>query len=130
MMDHRADIADINELLARYCNRLDRSDHRCWAELFTSDGQFEVYGRAFEGTEGLTAMSEAAPSGLHMAGAPIIEWEGEDARVQQSFFFVDQVTRESRIGYYDDLVVRTPDGWRIAVRRSTFLTPQGPSDRP
>jgi hypothetical protein len=130
MTGHTDDTADINELLALYCNRLDRSDHQGWAELFAPDGRFEVYGRSFAGTDGLMAMSEAAPAGLHLAGAPIIEQDGDCATVQQSFLFVDQVTRESRIGYYDDQLVRTADGWRFAVRRSTFLTPQGPSDRP
>jgi hypothetical protein len=130
MTDRSDAITSINELLARYTNRLDRGDHLGWAELFISDGKFEVYGRAFEGTEGLRAMSESAPAGLHLSGAPIIVQEGDHATVQQSFLFVDQVTRESRIGFYDDQLVRTPNGWRFAVRRSTFLTPHGASDRP
>jgi hypothetical protein len=130
LSDRGDDIASITELLALYTNRLDRSDHRGWAELFTPDGRFEVYGRAFEGTEGLVSMSEAAPNGLHLSGAPIIKLEGDQASVQQSFLFVDQVTRESRIGFYDDQLTRTPKGWRFAVRRSTFLTPKGASDRP
>jgi len=130
MTDHSDDISSINELLALYTNRLDRNDHQGWAELFTSDGRFEVYGRAFEGTEGLVGMSEAAPSGLHLSGAPVIHLEGDHASVEQSFLFVDQVTRESRIGFYDDQLVRTPNGWRFSVRRSTFLTPHGASDRP
>ncbi len=130
MTEHSDDLSSINELLALYTNRLDRSDHHGWADLFTPDGRFEVYGRAFEGTEGLVAMSEAAPSGLHLSGAPVIHVEGDHASVEQSFLFVDQVTRESRIGFYDDQLVRTPSGWRFAVRRSTFLTPHGASDRP
>ena len=130
MSDPAQDIADIGALLALYTNRLDRGDHRGWAELFTSDGRFEVYGRTFDGTEGLTAMSEAAPAGLHLSGAPVISLEGNRASVEQSFLFVDQVTRESRIGFYDDELVRTAAGWRFARRRSTFLTPKGVSDRP
>ena len=130
MTDSSEDSTSINELLALYTNRLDRGDHQGWADLFTSDGKFEVYGRAFEGTERLIAMSEAAPAGLHLSGAPIIVQEGDHATVQQSFLFVDQVTRESRIGFYDDRIVRTPNGWRFAVRRSTFLTAHGASDRP
>lgn len=130
MTERSDDIASITELLALYTNRLDRNDHRGWAELFTSDGRFEVYGRAFEGTEGLVAMSEAAPHGLHLSGAPVINLDGDHASVQQSFLFVDQVTRDTRIGFYDDQLARTPNGWRFTVRRSTFLTPQGASDRP
>ncbi len=124
------DLAEINELLARYSNRLDRSDHIGWVDLFTTDGRFEVYGRSFDGHDGLLRMAEGAPPGLHLTSAPLIELDGEGASVQQSFLFVDQVTRDTRIGWYDDQLVRTSMGWRFRVRRSTFLTPDGPADRP
>jgi hypothetical protein len=124
------DLAEINELLARYSNRLDRSDHVGWVDLFTADGRFEVYGRSFEGHDGLLRMAEGAPPGLHLTSAPLIELDGEGASVQQSFLFVDQATHDTRIGWYDDQLVRTSVGWRFRVRRSTFLTPDGPSDRP
>lgn len=124
------DTADITALLVQYCHRLDHADHQGWVDLFTPDGRFEVYGRAFEGSTGLLGMAEGAPPGLHMASPPVITVDGDRATVQQSFLFVDQVTRETRIGWYDDVILRTPDGWRIQVRRSTFLTPSGPSDRP
>lgn len=124
------DLAEINELLARYSNRLDRSDHFGWVDLFTADGRFEVYGRSFDGHDGLLRMAEGAPPGLHLTSAPLIELDGEGASVQQSFLFVDQVTHDTRIGWYDDQLVRTSVGWRFRIRRSTFLTPDGPSDRP
>ena len=125
-----ADTAEIVNLLALYCHRLDHSDHEGWVDLFTADGRFEVYGRSFEGSDGLLRMAEGAPPGLHMASVPVVDLDGDRATVQQSFLFVDQVTRETRIGWYDDVVVRTSEGWRLEVRRSTFLTPNGPSDRP
>ena len=127
---HHDDVDEITDLLARYANRLDRSDHDGWIGLFTDDGRFEVFGRRFEGAEGLRHMVSTAPSGLHLGGAPVIAIDGDRAAVQQSFLFVDQITHQTRIGWYDDVVVRTPAGWRFAVRRSTFLTREGPSDRP
>jgi hypothetical protein len=130
MNDVAADRAEIVDLLALYCHRLDHADHDGWVDLFTPDGRFEVYGRSFDGAAGLLRMAEGAPPGLHLAGVPLIELGGDEATVQQSFLFVDQVTRETRIGWYDDVVVRTPEGWKLQVRRSTFLTPDGPSDRP
>lgn len=130
MVDALTDTAEIVGLLAQYCHRLDHADHHGWVELFTPDGRFEVYGRAFEGPAGLLRMAEGAPPGLHMASVPVVEVAGDRATVQQSFLFVDQVTREMRIGWYDDVILRTAAGWRIQVRRSTFLTPDGPSDRP
>ncbi|MGA7417425.1 MAG: nuclear transport factor 2 family protein [Acidimicrobiales bacterium] len=130
MSSPERDLAEIQVLLAKYGNRLDRSDHAGWVDLFTSDGRFEVYGRSFDGPDGLLRMAETAPPGLHLTSAPLIEIDGDEADVEQSFLFVDQVTRESRIGWYDDQLVRTSGGWRFRVRRSTFLTPEGPSDRP
>ena len=124
------DLAEIEVLLARYSNRLDRSDHPGWVALFTPDGRFEVYGRSFDGHEGLLGMATSAPQGLHLTSAPLIEIHGDEAKVEQSFLFVDQVSHDMRIGWYDDHLVRTAEGWRFHVRRSTFLRPDGPSDRP
>ena len=97
------DLAEIQVLLAKYGNRLDRSDHAGWVDLFTSDGRFEVYGRSFDGPDGLLRMAETAPPGLHLTSAPLIEIDGDEADVEQSFLFVDQVTRESQ-----DRMVRRP----------------------
>ncbi len=124
------DRAAIEVLLARYGNRLDHADHSGWVELFTPDGRFEVFGRSFDGHEGLLAMARSAPPGLHLTSAPLIEIHGDEAKAEQSFLFVDRVSHDMRIGWYDDRLVRTEAGWRIHVRRSTFLRPDGPSDRP
>ncbi len=120
----------IARLLAEYGNRLDRGDHDGWLDLFVADGEFLVYGRSFAGREGLAKMASTAPPGVHLASAPVITVSGDEAHAQQSFLFVDQATREQRIGYYDDVVVRDGGRWRFRSRRTTFLTPDGPSDRP
>jgi 3-phenylpropionate/cinnamic acid dioxygenase small subunit len=130
MQAERDDRQEIDGLLARYCNFLDRGDHDAWLDLFESEGRFEVYGTAFQGSEGLRKMAEAAPGGLHLTGDALVDIEGDTATVKQSFLFVDQSTREIRIGWYDDVLAKTAGGWRFAVRRSTFLTHDGPSERP
>ena len=129
-MTTRDDRSEIVDLLARYTNLLDRGGHQAWVELFTEDARFLVYGRSFDGREGLLEMAAAAPAGLHLAGAPVVEVDGDRATVQQSFLFVDQVTRSQQIGWYDDVLVRDGGRWRFRSRRSTFLGPNGPSDRP
>jgi 3-phenylpropionate/cinnamic acid dioxygenase small subunit len=126
----RRDRDEITDLLARYGSLLDRGDHEAWVDLFTAEGSFEVFGRSFQGRQGLMRMAETAPGGVHMAGLPVIELDDDTARVQQSFVFFDQHTHEVRIGWYDDVVQREGEGWRFEKRRSTFLTPDGPSDRP
>lgn len=126
----RRDRDEITDVLARYASLLDRGDHEAWVDLFTADGSFEVFGRSFQGNEELTRMAETAPGGVHMAGLPVIEVDGDAAMVQQSFVFFDQHTHEVRIGWYDDVMRREVERWRFERRKSTFLTPDGPSDRP
>ena len=127
--DHRGR-DEVTDLLARYGSLLDRGDHAAWVDLFTAEGSFEVLGRSFQGREGLMGMAETAPGGVHMAGLPVIELDGDSAEVQQSFVFIDQHSHEVRIGWYDDVMRREDGRWRFERRRATFLTAEGPSDRP
>jgi hypothetical protein len=124
------DVQELTTLLASYATRLDRGDHEAFADLFTDDGRFLVFGRSFDGREGLLKMATTAPAGLHLAGLPVLSVTGDEATAEQSFLFMDSVTGDRRIGFYDDELVRTPDGWRFRTRRVTFLTPDGPSERP
>jgi uncharacterized protein (TIGR02246 family) len=52
-----SDRIEIEELLARYCHRVDHGDAEGWAGLFTPDGSFEVPGAMLlKGTEQLRTM--------------------------------------------------------------------------
>jgi uncharacterized protein (TIGR02246 family) len=52
-----SDRIEIEELLARYCHRVDHDDAEGWAALFTPDGSFEVLGAMrLQGTEQLRTM--------------------------------------------------------------------------
>ena len=68
----------ISDLLARYCLTLDVDDVEGWVQLFLPDCRYEVYGRTWEGHEGLRAMMAAAPGGLHLGGLPVIEMTSPD----------------------------------------------------
>jgi len=121
----------ISDLLARYCLTLDQDDVDGWVALFTPDARYEVFGRSFEGHEGLRRLLKGAPGGLHLGGPPVIELVDRDhARTTQNLLFVDSTSGASRSAVYDDELRRTPDGWRIAKRRCRFLTPDGLRDRP
>jgi 3-phenylpropionate/cinnamic acid dioxygenase small subunit len=121
----------ISDLLARYCLTLDQDDVDGWVALFTPDARYEVFGRSFEGHEGLRRLLKGAPSGLHLGGPPVIELVDRDhARTTQNLLFVDSTSGASRSAVYHDELRRTPDGWRIAKRRCRFLTPDGLRDRP
>ena len=125
------DHAAISDLFARYCLALDLDDVEGWVALFTPDASYEVYGRTFAGHEGLRRMMEAAPGGLHLGGPPVIEMIDRDrARTMQNLLFVDRASGATRSAVYTDELRRTPDGWRIAVRRCRFHVPGGLADRP
>jgi uncharacterized protein (TIGR02246 family) len=124
------DHAEIRNLLARYCMLLDLDDMDAWLELFTPDGLYEVYGRRAEGRDAIRALLTGAPGGLHLGGPPVIELAGDRAETLRNLLFVDAATGEQRNAVYDDELVRTGDGWRIARCRCRFITADGLADRP
>jgi uncharacterized protein (TIGR02246 family) len=123
--------AAISNLFAHYCLALDHDDAKAWISLFTDDGSFEVYGRAFVGHEELLNMMTAAPKGLHLGGAPTVEMLDEDqALTQQNLLFIDSASGESRGAVYTDHIVRVEGFWKFRKRRCRFVTANGLSDRP
>ncbi|MDG2029149.1 MAG: nuclear transport factor 2 family protein [Acidimicrobiales bacterium] len=125
-----ADHAEIRNLLARYCVALDVDDVDAWVELFTPDAVYEVYGREFVGHEGLRGMATAAPGGLHLGGPVAIDLDGDKARTTRNLLFVERSSGEHRHAVYDEDLVRTDEGWRIARCRCRFHGPDGLADRP
>jgi 3-phenylpropionate/cinnamic acid dioxygenase small subunit len=63
MLPTPEDHAAISHLLARYCLTLDHDDVDGWVALFTPDATYQVYGRSFDGHEGLRRMMTGAPGG-------------------------------------------------------------------
>jgi 3-phenylpropionate/cinnamic acid dioxygenase small subunit len=118
--------AAITNLLARYCLSLDHEDVETWVSLFTADGSFEVYGRSFDGHQGLRQMMTAAPKGLHLGGPPLIQMhDADNARSEQNLLFIDRQSGESRSALYRDAVVRTAEGWKIRKRTCRFIGADG-----
>ena len=130
LMTTNDDLLEIQNLLARYCLYLDLDDVDGWVGLFTPDAVYRVYGRDFVGEEGLRAMSEGAPGGLHLGGPPVIELDGDRATTVRNLLFVERTTGEQRNAVYNDDLVRTADGWRIARCRCRFIVADGLADRP
>jgi len=131
MLPTPEDHVAIADLLARYCLALDIEDTEGWIALFLPDARYDVYGRTFEGHEGLRRMIGGAPGGLHLGGPPMIEMTGHDrAHTQRNLLFVERASGESRRAVYDDELQRTSSGWRIAHTRCRFLTAEGLRDRP
>lgn len=124
-----SDELEIRNLLARYCLFLDLDDIDAWVGLFTEDAVYQVYGREWVGHERLRSMFAGAPGGLHLGGPPVIELDGDRARTLRNLLFVER-SGEQRSAVYDDDLVRTDAGWRIARTRCRFIVAHGLSDRP
>ncbi len=121
----------ITDLLARYCLTLDLDDVDGWVALFMPDASYEVYGRSWDGHEGLRRMVGAAPGGLHLGGPPVIDMiDADRARTTRNLLFIDRSDGISRSAVYVDELRRTDDGWRIVHCRARFIVADGLSDRP
>lgn len=119
------DRAGLADLLAGYVLGLDVGDVDAVVDLFTPDGEFRVYGRAFAGHDGLRGMFTAAPGGLHQLGAWTARPVEQGFAVRSQLVFFPSDRSEHRLAVYDDEVVRTPEGLRYAVRECRFLNREG-----
>ncbi|GHF35592.1 nuclear transport factor 2 family protein [Amycolatopsis bartoniae] len=124
------DELEITRLLARYNRYFDRGRVHDAAELFVADGVLD----GVEGVQsGKAAISSymasfwtneawsAAHGGQHIMSNVDIEFtSGDSAEVFSSLAFVAPAGQGWTIlfaGSNSDQVVRTPEGWRFAVRR-------------
>jgi hypothetical protein len=131
MLPTPEDHVAICDLMARYCLDLDLDDVDGWVALYTADATYAVYGRLFEGHEGLRGMVTGAPGGLHLGGPPVIDMLDENtAHIRRNLLFVEGGQSESRRAVYHDELRRTAEGWRIAATSCRFIVAGGLSDRP
>jgi uncharacterized protein (TIGR02246 family) len=127
------DHAAIRELIAAYALALDAGDIEGCVELFTPDAQFLVYGRPFDGHDGVRTMFQDAPRGLHLTGVSRIDVHGDTATGLSQVLFVRAGDLHLRPALYDDEFVRQDNEgaqWRFQRRRCQFVTSAGLSDSP
>jgi len=138
-MDPReiSDRLEITDLLARYADAI---DHQRWDDLdgvFTADAviDYTAFGVPRGGVaETKQFLAEAMPghvSYTHLLGLPVITIAGDTATArtpcQNPMVYLDADAKEQVYVcglWYDDRLVRTPDGWRIAerVEEKCYLT--------
>ncbi len=129
-MTERDDRQDISELLVRYATGIDRRDWPLFRTVFTKDCELD-YGEigAWNGVDAVTNFMEQAHAmaghTLHRLTNQVITVDGDTAvartYVDALIMAGDSQTGVNGIGFYDDEIVRTPDGWRIARRRFTAV---------
>ena len=123
-----ADLVEIHELCARYMAFASQFVVDRWLEVFTSDAEYSAFGTSYP-LKRMPELLAAAPRGQFIGNMPVVDFDGEDrATGIQHFVFIDQKTHAMRLAWYQDEYVRTPDGWRIRRRATTFLRKHGGFD--
>ena len=118
----------IHDLLARYNWAVDTDDAAAFAATFTDDGEFVTDARTYTGhaamrelMERLRAKRTQGERSLfhHVANVVLEPTDGEQVRFVAQLLgprvSADGVT-SVQLGWYDDVVARTPRGWRFARR--------------
>ncbi len=122
-----ADLVALHQLCARYMALTSQFVQDRWLEVFTPDGEYNAFGTPYT-LERFPALLEAAPRGQFIGNMPVVELDGDRATGIQHFVFIDQTTHAMRLGWYRDEYRRTPDGWRIHRRATTFMRKHGGFD--
>ena len=123
----QADLAELQQLLARYAVAMTKDDVEAVMAVFTPDGTYRAFGDTYPLAD-FARLVAAAPKGLFLVGPPAIELDGDQGRGEQPLCFVDQTDHAMRIGWYTDTYRRTDAGWRLATRSMTFLRRSGERD--
>jgi 3-phenylpropionate/cinnamic acid dioxygenase small subunit len=132
-MTESDDRQDISDLLVRYATGIDRRDWPLFRTVFTDDCELD-YGEigAWKGVEAVAKFMEQvhamAGHTLHRLSNQVITVDGDRATART---YVDALIMAgdnasggagvNGIGFYDDDIVRTHDGWRINRRRFTVV---------
>ncbi len=129
-MTEREDRQDICELLVRYATGIDRRDWPLFRTVFTDDCELD-YGEigSWRGVDAVTDFMEKvhamAGHTLHRLSNQALAVDGDKAvartYVDALIMAADNQSGVNGIGFYDDEIVRTSAGWRIARRRFTAV---------
>ena len=123
------DIAQIEQLYARYNQGWDFKDVELYLSAYTDDAVFTTgAGVAYEGKDAIrdyltTGFANGASGDrTHNNTSILITPTADGAKGRGYWYVVDVMSQPPAIagaGYYDDTFVRTPDGWRMKTRTST-----------
>ena len=119
---------EIRRVLAAYCQTCDDGDFDNWGRLFTDDATFTVMGQTHRDREVLKAWIAAAQPpearGKHIISQPVIDVDGDTARVTTDYLFVGMSAAGLAVtsaGRYVDRFACSGGNWMIAAREIVFL---------
>lgn len=117
-----------------YARHIDFRDYEAFADLFTEDGVLEVFGQPLRGRRAIIESMSQRPANrksLHIftnIWVNVLDRDNASGITYLSLFRADHDgpkpapnTLPLLAGYYDDVFVRTPAGWRFASRKATML---------
>jgi 3-phenylpropionate/cinnamic acid dioxygenase small subunit len=126
----RADRQDIADVLVRYATGIDRRDWELFRTCFTADVLAEYEGIATwtsveEFTEYMASSHADMGHTMHRLTNVAITVNDDTAiartYVDAVLMAADGQSGINPVGFYDDALVRTESGWRIARRRFTMV---------
>lgn len=136
-----ADRFKIQDLLARYNWAVDTDDADAFAESFAEDGQFVTSRRVFEGRDDMRELmaylhdkrSRNERSLIHSISNLVVEPYGDEVRLVAQLMgprIGDDGSHTLQLGWYDDRLVLTADGWRFARRHFREWSDHAPTSSP
>jgi ketosteroid isomerase-like protein len=124
-VSEREDQQDIAAVLLRYATGIDRRDWPLFRTVFTDDCKLD-YGEigSFTGVDAITEFMQQAHAmaghTMHRLTNQVIAVDGDAAEartyVDALIMVGDSGSGVNAAGFYDDELVRTDDGWRVAKR--------------
>jgi hypothetical protein len=119
----------IRELVARYNYAIDEERPEEWVATFVPEGTFESTALGtHSGEDALLAFAKgyiAAFKGRHVTSDFVVDVDGDEARSRCYLIAVNNAGPPSILAtaVYDDVLRRTPDGWRFVHRKVAPDTP-------
>lgn len=125
------DIVAIQQLESFAHHAVDHDDQSLFPQVFTADARFDgrlCGGALFEGLEAIQAFFALGkpphPPSHHMTNCYVYEDDGQ-VRVWMKWLCPDPASGGVVTGDNRDVVVRSPEGWRIAERVASIRHPVG-----
>jgi 3-phenylpropionate/cinnamic acid dioxygenase small subunit len=124
----REDRQDIADVLVRYATGIDRRDWPLFRTVFTDDceldyGEVGSWKGVDEVTEFMQQVHALAGHTMHRLTNQVITVDGDTAQartyVDALIMLADNNSGVNAAGFYDDELVRSDDGWRVARRSFT-----------
>lgn len=120
----------VSDLLLRYATGIDQKDWMLFRTCFVKDchadyGDIGIWKGVDAITEYMTRTHPENVRSLHRITNVAITPRGDGVEsrsyVDLIYVFAETASGINAVGHYDDDLVRTPNGWRIAHRRYTMV---------